>query len=115
MSISLGPLNITPKIYGVAVAVITTISVIGELFFILAALQILPHGVNAISQLSLGGMIGSGIAVSILIPLVLLLNLCRNKSEEISRATYTSQQFTDLEQPNVVQESESAFTATGEF
>lgn len=32
MSISLGPLNITPKTYGVVTAAITTLSVIGELF-----------------------------------------------------------------------------------
>lgn len=59
---------------------LTILVVVGEIFFILSALQILPSGVNAISQLSLGAKIGMGV----LIPITVLLAgmACGQQSNE---------------------------------
>lgn len=64
MSIGRSDLNTLNKTYLITMTAVAVLTAIGEVLLVLAALQILPPGVNAISQISLGGIIGIGMALS---------------------------------------------------
>ena len=116
MSVILGPIIMSQKTYAATMISITVLTAIAEVFLILAALQVLPHGVNVMSQLSLGGVIGSSIAIATPLIIALLLKLCMYKTDGENRQQYKAEQFnTDQSSANAIQETDAAYLAEGEF